>query len=327
MTCNRKPRLYAKRLTIFPILLGVFEAHMKIAILFWFYKEPDICANRLEILRRYNPDAKIFGLFGGAPEQAALFQARLEPHLDDFFVFDLARDSHWKWYHGDRMIAHWYAVRGSRLDWDTIFLAQWDMLVFDRLDRQFPDLRKGQMLLSGLRPVAEVEPWWWYIRPDSPERAEYEKFLSVVRRHHDYTGEPLCCEFIVVCLPREFLARYIDIPEPEVGFLEYKIPIYAQIFGTSFCTEHVHQPWWGDDPSTRDAGLLQRGLNSETCDVPLRVIEAHRAWPWGRRIFHPVFSEYPSSGWARLKRVGVELRDDELKRRWWRLHERLTGQR
>ena len=38
---------------------------MELAILFWFYKEPEICLNRLKILKKYNPDLKIFGLFGG----------------------------------------------------------------------------------------------------------------------------------------------------------------------------------------------------------------------------------------------------------------------
>jgi hypothetical protein len=299
---------------------------MNLAILFWFYKSPDICENRLRLLKRYNPGLKIYGLFGGSPTDAPDFQQQLGRYLDDFYVFDLPKDSHWKWYHGDRMIAHWYAVRGQTLAWDTVFVAQWDMLVFDCLNKQFPHLRKGELLLSGLRPVSEVEPWWWYTRPGSKDRSDYEQFLTVVESHHGFRDDPLCCEFIVSCLPREFLARYVDIPDPEIGFLEYKIPVYAQIFGTPFCTRHTQHPWWGDDPASQKVGVLRRGLNSETHDVPMRVIESHRAWPWGRRIFHPVFSDYPASIVERLRRVAVEVRDDEIKRRWWRLHSRLFGE-
>jgi len=29
---------------------------MKLAILFWFYKEQEICENRLKLLRKYNPE-------------------------------------------------------------------------------------------------------------------------------------------------------------------------------------------------------------------------------------------------------------------------------
>jgi len=35
---------------------------MKLAILFWFYKEPEICQNRLELLRQNNPTISIYGL-------------------------------------------------------------------------------------------------------------------------------------------------------------------------------------------------------------------------------------------------------------------------
>ena len=38
---------------------------MKLAIVFWFYKEPDICRERLEFIKNKNPGLKIFGLYGG----------------------------------------------------------------------------------------------------------------------------------------------------------------------------------------------------------------------------------------------------------------------
>lgn len=291
-----------------------------IACLFWFYKSPELCENRLKLLRKKNPHTKIYGLYGGAPDQAAEFRARLSGYLDDFYEFTQDKSAHWKWYHGDQMITDWFVKRGQHLDWDTIFIAQWDMLVFDSMARLFPTLKRGQILLSGLRPVAEVDPWWYYVRPDSEERLEYERFLRHVRTTYQYDQSPLCCEFIVSCLPRSFMQRYQDIAEPECGFLEYKIPVYAQIFSTPFCTDHPHQPWWGDAPNAEQASIFARGLNSETCNVPLRVIEAHRLWPWGRRIFHPVFDEYPESPGMRWQKIGQEIRNDEIKARWWRWH-------
>ncbi|WP_407278608.1 hypothetical protein U5817_20395 [Aromatoleum evansii] len=298
---------------------------MKLAVLFWFYKEPELCENRLVVLRRRNPHAKVYGLYGGDPAKAPLFRERLGQYLDDFYVFDQPRDAHWKWYHGDQMIVHWYRKRGVDLAWDSLFIAQWDMLVFGRLEGLFAGVQEGEMLFSGLRPVREVDPWWWYIREGSPERAEYFRFVDFVRQTHGFSAEPLCGEFIVVCLPRSFLERYAGIHNPDLGFLEYKIPIYAQIFGVPFCTAHPYNPWWGDDPSTRDAPLLARALNSETRDVPLRSILTHLALPWGSRIFHPVFREYPLDFRRRMGRLGEELRDEVLKPGWWRFNRRYLG--
>jgi hypothetical protein len=300
------------------------ENLVQLAILFWFYKFPEICENRLKILRHYNPEIQIFGLYGGDPQQSDQFESRLKPFLNDFYIFREDRSPHWRWYHGDRMIAHWFAQHGHVLSWDTIFIAQWDMLVFADIKPQLSCLRRGELLLSGLRPIKEVDPWWWYIRPDSPERIEFENFMSFVKEEHAYRDEPICCEFIVACLPREFLSKYVGITNPELGFLEYKIPIYAQIFGIPLRIDHPHQPWWGDDPSTRNASLFARALNSETQNVPLRVIDMHRAMPWGRRIFHPVFDIYPLSVCERAKKIWLEIYVDEIKKRWWRLYASLT---
>ena len=300
---------------------------MKLACLFWFYKSPGLCENRLRVLRRYNPQLSIFELYGGNLAEADHFERRLAPYLDDFYAFPEARASHWKWYHGDQLIARWHAERGHALDWDTIFVAQWDMLVFDRLQDQFSMLRKDELLLSGLRPIGEVESWWYYTRPGSEERAEYERFMAFVRREYAFEQAPLCSEFIVACLPRSFLARYVEIPQPELGFLEYKIPVYAQIFDTPICRRHPHQPWWGDAPNAQAAPLLGRTLNSEAQPVPLRVIDAHRLWPWGSRIFHPVFDPYPEGIAARMSKIAAEVYREELKRRWWRWHYRHLGKR
>jgi hypothetical protein len=294
----------------------------QLACLFWFYKSPELCENRLQLLRRHNPDSPIYGLFGGDPSEAELFQQRLAPWLDDFYVFSQVRTPHWKWYHGDQMIVDWYRQRGHSLDWDTVFIAQWDMLVFDAFSNQISMLKRNELLLSGLRPVSEVDPWWYYVRPNSPERDEYERFIAYVRDSHGFNGPPLCCEFIVACLPRSFMARYANIAEPELGFLEYKIPTYAQIFGTPLCIDHPHQPWWGDAPNANSTSLLARTLNAEIHNVPLRVIEVHRLWPWGRRIFHPVFDFYPLSRGERLAQLVSEILHGELRKTWQRWYQR-----
>ena len=93
---------------------------MKLAILFWFYKEPEVCKNRLEILRQNNPKTPIYGVYGGNPQEAEQFESVLSPYLDDFHAFIEDKDSLWKWLQGDLLLTHWYRERGKDLDWDTI---------------------------------------------------------------------------------------------------------------------------------------------------------------------------------------------------------------
>jgi len=280
---------------------------MELAILFWFYKEPNICKNRLELLRQYNPNIPIYGLYGGDLETANSYQDILNEYLDDFFAFPERKDSHWKWLQGDLMLAQWYRDRGKFLSWDTIVIVQWDMLVFGKIEQLFEMLQQDQILLSGLRPIAEVENDWMWVAPKNPEyRQQYLEFLKYLHQTYNYQASPMGCIFIVVCLPRKFLEVYSQIDQPELGFLEYRIPMYAQIFGIPFCENHSYNAWWIDvDPLFQSTNIFQRAinlihirlnpniLNPTGKDVSLIQIFKHLNTKKGSRIFHPYQHIFP----------------------------------
>lgn len=298
---------------------------MKLAILFWFYKDASLCLNRLQVLRKYNPDTPIFGLYGGDINQTEEFRSALGAYLDDFYAYSKDKDAQWKWRNGDLMIAQWQRDRGKDLAWDTIVIAQWDMLIIGAVENLFPSLKQDEVLLSGLRPVKEVENWWWWLRQNSAERQEYFEFLEYIKASHPYHDEPLCCEFIVACLSKKFLDKYAQIPDAELGFLEYKLPIYAQIFGIPFCTAHPYNPWWADDPATRSLPLRAKILNADVYEVSLRMVFSHLLSGSGARIFHPYFRTYPLSFTKRLRSITREMVEEEIKPRWRRWMGRLTS--
>lgn len=265
---------------------------MKLAILFWFYKEPQICQNHLELLRRYNPTVPIYGLYGGELTEVDTYKSIVEEYFDDFYVFTQDKDSNWKWHLGDLLITDWYSQRGKHLSWDTIIIVQWDMLVFGSVHDLFSMLQKDQILLSGLRPIKEIEEKWsWTSAVIIPKlRDLYVNFLGWVKDKYRYDQEPLCCLFIVVCFPRSFLAKYSEIEQPELGFLEYRVPIYAQIFGTPFCINHPFQPWWPGDAAT---SKNKETLNAKRHDVSLIGILRNILDSDGVRVFHPYRKVFP----------------------------------
>jgi hypothetical protein len=280
---------------------------VKLAVLFWFYKEPDICQNRLEILRQYNPDVPIYGLYGGDLATVDIYKSQLDRYLDDFYAFPEAKDSQWKWLQGDLMITHWYRERGQCLDWDTVTIVQWDMLVFAPIDRLFSMLAPDTILLSGLRPIAEVENDWLWVTPKIPaHRHQYLNFLEYIDKTFDYQQEPMGCIFIIACLPRIFLEPYSQIDRPELGFIEYRIPIYAQILGIPVCENHPFSAWWVDNDPTfynknpwqRTLDLLDRRfnphpLNPTRNDISLIAIHRQLNIPTGARMFHPYQYLFP----------------------------------
>jgi hypothetical protein len=282
---------------------------MKLAILFWFYKEPDVCQNRLEILRQHNPLTPIYGLYGGDLAEADHYCSVLSPYLDDFYAFAEAKDSYWKWIQGDLMINQWFRDRGYKLEWDTIIIVQWDMLVFGAVEQLFATLAPNQILLSGLRPIGEVEQDWQWTSPKIPAlRERYLEFCEYIHKTYDYKQNPLGCLFIVVGFPRTFLEHYSRVAEPELGFLEYRIPMYAQIFGTPFCENHPYDAWWVDvDPVFWVKHPVQRlwnsihqklnpnPLNPAKREISLMAISRHLAKKAGARIFHPYEQIFPET--------------------------------
>ena len=108
------------------------------------------------------------------------------------------------------------------------------------------------------------------------------------------------------------------MPDSELGFLEYKLPIYAQIFGIPFCTAHPYNPWWADDPATRSLPLRAKILNADVHKVPLRIVFSHLLSRSGARIFHPYFRTYPLSLKKRLCSIAREMVEEEIKPRWRR---------
>ena len=275
---------------------------MQLGILFWFYKDPIVCGNRLRQLRRENPSTPIFGLFGGPPEDRERFTASLSRWLDDFWAYPSGADSRWKWRHGDALLSRWFTDRGEALEWDSVFVAQWDLVAVRPLQRLLPSMEKGDMLLSGLRPVREVESWWQWTQ--EPHRGEYEEFLGHVASRLGPVEDPMCCQFIAMVIPRDFLCPYAAIERPELGFLEYKVPVYAQAFGVPLVPDTCFRPWWPEEPATAGSKRTDRLVHAWGTQVKLPVIwyEAHR--PGGRRAFHPYRGIYPHD----LRSVGEAAR-------------------
>lgn len=267
---------------------------MRLAIVFWFYKEFDLCAGRLRSLRKLNPGVPIYGLYGGELEGARAAADRLGPLLDDLFVFSEPRDSHWKWLNGDQVIAAWMRERGSTLPWDTVVLVQWDMLVAAPLTEVFEGLGAGEAVLSGFRPLAETADWWgWAGGRDPEKRTMLTEFTDSLRRDWDYDGPLWCCLFIVVCLPRAFLARYAAQPLG-AGFLEYKIPTLARVWGVPVRMDFDVAPWWAADPSTREAPARERVLNAVGAEVSWKTLTEELGRADGRRVFHPYGGPLPA---------------------------------
>jgi len=266
----------------------------EVAVLFWFYRDLPICRNRLDLLRRDNPDTRIFGLYGGDARDRERFRAALAPQLDDFWSFDRDVTPKWKWLNGDVMLATWFAERGIELEWTHVFVVQWDMLLLEPVATLVPALEPDDVLLSGVRPVSEVSDRWVFVR--GGHAPKYQAFLASIEKQYGAV-EPMSCVFIVAGLPRALLAAYGELEEPDLGYAEYRLPTLAAAHGLRLIEGDRFAAW---RPATGDAATRrQRLVNGSRRSVFLPTVLFERLRTDGARVFHPYHGLFPMNAhWA-----------------------------
>jgi len=263
---------------------------MKLAIIFWFYKEPEICLNRLKLIKKHNPNSKIFGLYGGDKKDVSKYKSKLGEYLDDFYITTLHNKSkEYKWIHGDLMILDWYQNRGINLEeWDSVAVVQWDALILGNIKKQLSGLKRGEIFISGTRILDNyIEGKWSWTKKGNKERKNYQKFREYVKKEYNYSNKLLCSLFIFQVFPKEFFDKWMTVENKEIGMLEYKIPTYAKIFGIPIY-KHNLGVWWFNKKVKRG----ETPLNAREVEISQKLIKSELKKKDGFRIFHPYFKEW-----------------------------------
>jgi hypothetical protein len=242
-----------------------------IDILFWFYRDPCVTANHLEVLRARNPGAQVFGLYGGDPSKVQEFDSTLGG-LDDVWVHP-AMSADEAWLDGDRMLARWYLDRGTTLLWSQVFVHQWDLVA--RCGVEAFALREPDraILLPGSRPLEEVAETWFWVQRWSDQRRRFDEF-----RTHPVVAaaEWWACVFIFATFSRRFLDAWAPLTLEVPGFIEYRLPTLARALGFHFQSS-AEMPDWGDQGSPTLNGV-GRGVDPELIYADLTS-----------RVWHPVY--------------------------------------
>src|SRR5438874_1821920 len=123
-------------------------------ILFHFHAHFDLCRARIALLRRLNPELKIFGLYGGDP--ANVEDAR---ELEKFGIADVYNDitraPTWNKKNTDLAVANWHRNVGRFVRFDRVHVIQWDLLYFTPVSGVYPGIPSDAIALTGLVPLAQ----------------------------------------------------------------------------------------------------------------------------------------------------------------------------
>ncbi|CAN5609593.1 hypothetical protein BH23GEM9_BH23GEM9_23380 [soil metagenome] len=247
------------------------------AALLMFHRDWNVTRDRVRLLRALNPDVPVHGLFGGESDLFDEAAAHLSQELDSLSVCRL-HDGRWRWQHTDLVVRNWYGEKGHTLPFDLLNIVQWDLLLFEPLERLYAHVPPGAVALTGLTDLERIAERWHWTRVE-PHRAETMALLELARTRWQYEAPPRACLGPGAALPRSFLDRYAADDIPVLGHDEVRLPLFAGLFGHQLVDTGFHAGWFDEEG--------ERGFNANGAELPVHVVLDELRRPDGRRVFHP----------------------------------------
>jgi hypothetical protein len=246
--------------------------------LFCFHKHLDLCRSRIQLLRQLNPDMRLFGLYGGPPEERSSALDLKASGLEAVHESPGEWSAAWSWQNTDLAVLNWYRVAGRSLDFGRLHVVQWDLLFFCSLARAYSAIGDDVVALTGLTPLKAIAPGWhWTTEPAAALHSN--RLLVEARSRFGFQSEPFACLGPGYSLPRRFLDAYADLDVPDLGHDELRLPLFATVLGFELADTGFY-PRWGDS-------AIERTFNANGDEIDPGIVALELASDSGRRVFHP----------------------------------------
>jgi hypothetical protein len=250
---------------------------MKRIILFRFHERAEVCRNRLDLLKRHNPDTAIYGLYGGGECSYPKVEHSLGPEFAHLCRLR-GRSGKWHWLNGDLAVREWHQIVGREVEFDVLHVVQWDLLLLDALEKIYSGIPTSGIGLTGLVPIRSIDGVWFWTR-ESWWVSHWKRLLVHSRQQYGYSAEPYASMGPGLCLPKAFLDAYASCEVPELCHDEVRLPLFAQNLGFNLYDANFCRAWF----DARENIFF----NCSDQEIDPEVIRNELQDPQGRRAFHP----------------------------------------
>lgn len=260
---------------------------MRRIILFRFHRDPDVCIDHINLLKKYNKkndkkhnaksNTPVYGLYGGSKKDEVAMCTKIAPFVES--IYSIAdKPKLWKWMHGDLAVRDWYRRTGKNIEFDMLHLVEWDLVFFASLEKLYGHIPKNGIGLTGLQPVEKIENSWdWINYPQG--RKKWLAMCRNVQKKFKFSGTHYACLGPGYCLPKEFLEKYSKITPMQTCHDELRVPLYAQALGFKVYDTKFKENWFSSD---------EKYFNCSNKDISWSTLRKERKNRKGRRAFHPV---------------------------------------
>ena len=242
-------------------------------ILFRFHDQFDACRERLRLLRHFNPDVPIYGLYGGPREDWDDARRSVEDAVVHLHMWS-AVDPHWKWLHTDLAVKEWFRTYGHAVPFDLLYDFEYDMLACAPLHELYPTLPANGLAFHA-EPLTEsvAARWQWIAHPD--HRPGYLAFCDYLAERYGVDSIEQRILGPGQLLTRRFLTAFCQLEDCDLVHNELTYPAFAQVLGFTLVDNRL----WTEE--------FERWFHCWGGSIEWKDIESELRCGT-HRVFHPV---------------------------------------
>lgn len=252
----------------------------KAIILFRFHSDIDIAKERIKILRYFNPDLPIYGLFGGSEKDYNVANKQLGKLVEHIWLYPRKEKPDWKWIHSDLMTKEWFRDFGYLVDFDFMYSYEYDLLTLAPLSEIYPNIDENTLALAAVAKLKDIEGSWWWTS-DNKARPNFLKFKEYMKQKYGQDEQVHVCLGPGPLLPKRFLEKFAETEGVELVHEEITLPAYAEVFGFKLADHGMH-------PGFGSSAEKQKIFNCHNKEVDKKDIQFQMQKSSGIRAFHPV---------------------------------------
>lgn len=258
------------------------ESKSKYAIVFIYHKDLHLCMDKIKMLRMFNPNVPIHGIFGGNSSDIKHYR-KMESMLDSNWQHP-EQDGWWKWANLDVMVTDWYAAVGKEKVWDYLYVLFWDLQFIDSLANIIQPQAQDEVVI-----YPALETYYFHRAYHNTLMADYngcfKRFREQLPKRLNVTGRLEDSIYFSNCFfmswPRAFLEVLEPLHQHIPGMFEYRLPTLIPLLNFKVII-----------PETIAERDHQFFCNTSKREIPTYTIiqELEGAEPFP--VFHPVYQTF-----------------------------------
>ncbi len=246
-------------------------------VIYRYHKDFDLVRERLKLIKYFDPEIRIYGIFGGNSSNFDEATKSLDNLIENNYLVK-SEDGNWKWLHADITYKMWFEDYGQNIDFDRAYVLEWDLLIVGSLRNIYTNQESNTIYCSGLISIDRVKKFWYWTNDQNLPKIS--SFFQKVKDTFNTSFVQYAMLGPGLSAPRKFFEglKTLNLFEAEVTD-EVKVPVWAQLLGLKLKNNHFYNRWF--------SYFEMRYFNANVGTIRPKVVLKQLKKINGRRVFHP----------------------------------------